>query len=250
MGAIGLSPGAPLRGAPGPNELYLTLIDLRQAAAAEVALRCFLSRDEVERAGRFQFDAGRSQFVLTRGWLRVVLSRALGAAPEQLLFSYGARGKPALAGEYRDAALSFNVSHSGHFALIGLATGRPVGVDIEQLRATPDFESIATEYFSSTERRAIFGFPEIDRLRAFFRCWTRKEAFMKATGAGMEIALDGFSVSLEDDGESRISASDVPGHDVVEWAVSGLSLVPDCEAAVCAAGAGARVSAWIERVSI
>ncbi len=186
----------------------MLLVDLREAAAAERGLRCFLSRDEIERAARFQSEGARSRFVLTRGWLRVILARSLDVTPERLTFSYGANGKPALAEEWRRSELSFNVSHSEGYALIGLTTGRAIGVDIEQVRPMPDFADIASGYFSEIEMRALAALPEADRLRGFFRCWTRKEAFMKATGDGMAIALDGFSVSLDDDVEQSISISD------------------------------------------
>jgi 4'-phosphopantetheinyl transferase len=245
-----LLPGAPPSDAPQGAELHLRLIDLRQARGAEGALRCFLSPDEIARASRFHFDVDRSRFVLTRGWLRVMLARCLAVTPEQLLFSYGRHGKPELAQQHKDSALSFNVSHSRDYALIGLTMGRAIGVDIEQVRPMPDFEGIATEYFSTAERRALFAFPEGDRLRAFFRCWTRKEAFMKATGEGMGTALDGFSVGLGEGEESRISMLDSSTGASGEWTVNGLALTPDCEAAIAVAGSGVRVSAWRDPVSL
>jgi 4'-phosphopantetheinyl transferase len=181
--------------------------------------------------------------------LRATLARCLAVTPERLVFAYGAHGKPVLAGPYRDSTLSFNVSHSGDHALIGLTLGRAIGVDIEQLRPMADFESMATGYFSATETQAIMRFPERDRLRAFFRCWTRKEAFMKATGRGMGIALDGFSVSVDDDAESTVSTPDVPGGSHGDWTVSGLSRLAGCEAAVAVEGTAARISAWHDSIS-
>ena len=229
MCAVALSHGLPPASAPARGELHLLLVDLREAAASERGLRGFLSRDEIERAARFQAEGARSRFVLTRGWLRVILARCLNATPERLTFSYGANGKPALAEEWRRSELFFNVSHSGDYALIGLTSGRAIGVDIEQVRPMPDFAEIASGYFSETEMRAIEAFPEADRLRGFFRCWTRKEAFMKATGDGMAIALDAFSVTLDDDAEPGVSISDsrLPHGDA--WCVKGLSLLPECE---------------------
>lgn len=250
--AVELSPGAPPGRAPARGELHLLLVDLREAARAEAGLRCYLSRDEVERAGRFQAESARSRFVLTRGWLRVSLARCLGVTPERLTFSYGAKGKPALADEWRRSELSFNVSHSADHALIGLTMGRAVGVDIEQIRPMPDFASIASEYFSGAESRAIMARPESDRLRAFFSCWTRKEAFMKATGEGMRVALDAFSVTLDGDecGISMPGAAATGGADDDSWIVRGLSLVPECAAAVAVQGAAGRISAWREPVPV
>jgi len=225
-------------------------VDLREAAAAERGLRCFLSRDEIERAARFQSEGARSRFVLTRAWLRVILARCLDATPERISFSFGTNGKPALAEEWRHRELSFNVSHSENYALIGLTTGRAIGVDIEQVRPMPDFAEIASGYFSEDEKRAIEALPEPDRLRGFFRCWTRKEAFMKATGDGMAIALDGFSVSLDDDADAGIAIEDSRVPHGGAWSVAGLSLVSECEAAVAWEGAAARVSAWRQPVEL
>ncbi len=250
MCAVALSPGLPPESAPAPGELHVLLVDLREAAAAERGLRCFLSRDEIERAARFQSEGARSRFVLTRGWLRVILARCLDATPERISFSFGANGKPALADEWRDSELSFNVSHSGDYALIGLANGCALGVDIEQVRPMPDFAEIASGYFSEAEMRTIAALPEADRLRGFFRCWTRKEAFMKATGDGMAIALDGFSVSLDDDAEQSVAILDSRTPHGDAWTVTGLSLLPECEAAVAVEGSAARVSAWRDPVTL
>lgn len=250
MSVVALSPGVPPDVAPLPGEAQLRLIDLRQATAAEASLRCFLSPDEIDRAGRFHRAADRSRFVTTRGWLRVILARAVASAPERLRFSFGARGKPRLAGAFEEAGLNFNVSHSGDYALIGLAVGQAIGVDIEQVRPMPDFESIAAGYFSASETRAIGALPDEDRLRGFFRCWTRKEAFMKATGEGMGIALDAFSVGPGEHEESTIKTPDSPDGGRKAWTVRGVSPVPGCEAAVCVEDAATRTSAWLDDVSI
>jgi 4'-phosphopantetheinyl transferase len=250
MRAVALSPGLPPMSAPARGEVHVLLVYLREAAGAERGLRCFLSRDEIERAARFQSEGARSRFVLTRAWLRVILARCLDATPERITFSFGGNGKPALAEEWRHRELSFNVSHSEDYALIGLTSGRAIGVDIEQVRPMPDFAEITSGFFSESEMRAIEALPEPDRLRGFFRCWTRKEAFMKATGDGMAIALDGFSVSLDDDAERSIVMADsrLPHGDA--WTVTGLSLLPECEAAVAVEGAAARVSAWRDPVRL
>jgi len=253
MGAVGLSSGVPPDRAPQGDELHVRLIDLRQAADSEARLRGFLSHDEIERAGRFHLGHARARFVLTRGWLRVVLARCLDFPPGQLVFSYGANGKPALAAQSQERLVSFSVSHSGDYALMGLTARRAIGVDIEQFRPIPGFASMASGYFSADETRAIMERPEPDRLRAFLKCWTRKEAFMKATGDGMAIALDAFTVTLDDDDEPGISMRDAPapqGASGEAWTVRGLSLVAECEAAVAVQGAAAVVTAWRDPVLI
>ncbi len=229
-------------GAPPEGDLHLRLIDLKQAAGAEKELLSFLSDDEVQRAGQFQLDATRFRFVVVRGLLRRILASCVNAAPAQIAFAYGENGKPALAGAHAESGFTFNVSHSGDYALIGVAVRRAIGVDIEQLRPKPDFASIATGYFSAAEIRELTAFPEADRVRAFYRCWTRKEAFMKATGAGMGIALDSFSVKLGADDETRLSAGG-------EWTVRGVALDRGCEAAVAVDGPPPNIVAWRQPIS-
>jgi 4'-phosphopantetheinyl transferase len=236
-GAVELESGAPPDGGPSGDELHLRLIDLRPAAGAEMQLRRLLSPDEIARAAGFQLEQTRLRFVVVRGLLRQILARALTAAPAQLEFAYGAHGKPALGGRHTGAGLEFSVSHSGDYALIGLAMRRAIGVDIEQLRPMPDFAGMAAGYFSDAEMRALDTFAETERLRAFFRCWTRKEAFMKATGEGMGIALDSFSVELGAGDETRLSAGG-------DWTVRGLALDRACEAAVAVAGRPGAIRAW------
>jgi 4'-phosphopantetheinyl transferase len=208
-----LLPGEPPHRAPARGEVHLHFVDLLEIAGAERGLRCFLSADEIGRVSRFQTEQARSRFVRTRGALRTILARSLDVTPERIKFSYSVNGKPALAGEWHNSDLTFNVSHSADYALIGLTTGRAIGVDIEHVRPMLDSAAIASQYFSESEMRGIASLAEAERLRGFFRCWARKEAFMKATGEGMAIALNGFSVSLDDDAEPGLAITDarIPG---------------------------------------
>jgi 4'-phosphopantetheinyl transferase len=175
-------------------EVHVWMIDLAGAAEIGAALG-LLSADERDRAGRFRFDRDRRAFILTRAALRVMLGRYLGAPPEGIRFVYGNRGKPALAG--RGALLQFNVSHSGNRAALAFTAGCEVGIDVEQIRAMPDVVAIAERYFSAEERADLARVERAARTAAFFRCWTRKEAYIKATGEGLSAPLDGFQVTLE-----------------------------------------------------
>jgi 4'-phosphopantetheinyl transferase len=176
---------------PGPNEVHVwsaCLDDLPEAA-----LRAPLSPDERERGGRFHFERDRRRFVTARGLLRALLGRYLDVDPADLLFGYGPRGKPFLAG--RDE-LRFNLSHSGGLALLAFARGCEVGVDVEQVRPVPESEDIARHCFSAREGEELRSLRADERGAAFFRCWTRKEAFIKATGDGLSLPLDAFDVTL------------------------------------------------------
>ena len=155
-----------------------------------------LEPDEVERANRFYFERDRKHFVVARGFLRLLLGWYLHAGPKQLQFAYGAWGKPSLANEFCESQLRFNMSHSHGVALYAVTQGREIGVDVEHVRAYFAGDYIARRFFSPHEVGDLRGLPEDDRVSAFFRCWTRKEAYIKATGRGMSQPLDGFDVTL------------------------------------------------------
>ncbi len=155
-----------------------------------------LDADETHRASRFHFDEHRRGFVVGRGFLRAVLSRYLDAKPERLQFAYGPYGKPALNGEHKSTRLRFNMSHSHNLALLAITADSQVGVDVEYMRADFAGADIAQRFFSRAEVATFNALAEEERVAAFFRCWTRKEAFIKATGKGMSQSLDGFDVTL------------------------------------------------------
>jgi 4'-phosphopantetheinyl transferase len=149
--------------------------------------------EEVERAARYVRAETRDRFVAARGTLRTLLARYLGVQPRQIVLSYGPRGKPRLvspAGE-----VHFNVSHSGDLALIAFSSHSPIGVDLERISAATDVGGLAGRYFSPAELAHIEARSPAARRHAFFVCWTRKEAYLKATGDGLAQALDGFDVA-------------------------------------------------------
>lgn len=166
------------------------------------SLMAVLSPEERERAARFHFERDRSRFAMGRGYLRALLGRYVGCAPEQIVFRYGQRGKPSLAADA--TGLEFNAAHSHDVALFAFALGAPVGVDVELVRPGPAEEGIADRFFSPLEAEALRSLPEAERREAFFRCWTRKEAFVKANGEGLTYGLDQFTVSLSPDEPARL----------------------------------------------
>ena len=174
-----------------PDEVHVWAADLDHLP--EASLRGALSADERDRAGRFHFERDRRRFVVARGLLRLLLGRYLDVDPAALAFGYGPRGKPFLDGFEEPR---FNLSHSGGLALLAFASGRDVGVDIEQERPLPGSEDIALHYFSAWEAAELRRLRADEREAAFFRCWTRKEAFIKATGDGLSQPLDAFDVTL------------------------------------------------------
>jgi 4'-phosphopantetheinyl transferase len=160
--------------------------------------RCasILSQDEQLRANRFLFPRDRDHFIAARGVLRELLGRYVGCSPGRIEFQYGPHGKPALRAEGGESPVHFNLSHSRDLAVYAFARSREVGIDLEPIR--PEFagENIAERHFSARELDEWHRLPPELRAEAFFLCWTRKEAYVKARGEGLQIPLDSFSVTL------------------------------------------------------
>jgi 4'-phosphopantetheinyl transferase len=209
------------------------------------ALRDTLDPDERRRAARFVFARDRDRFVAGRGTLRELLARYLGRAPGELAFSYGPHGKPAVAGAARD--LRFNLSHAGGLALYAVAEGRELGIDVETMR--PDFatERIAERFFSPAERAALRRVAAEQRCEAFFACWTRKEAYMKALGRGFSLPLDAFDVSLAPGEPAALLATREDPADRERWWLSALDAGPGVAAALAVEGArcAVRCAEWL-----
>lgn len=184
-----------------PGEVHLWFVDLHVPPG--LLSHCFslLSRDERERAERFRFDAHRRRYVARRGVLRWLLGRYLKQPGESLAFGYGGAGKPFLAPEQQACAspqdcLTFNLSDSEDVALYAFGRGVELGVDVEHLREMPDALQIADYSFSPFEREALGALPPELTSLGFFHVWTRKEAYVKATGQGLGAPLTEFTVSL------------------------------------------------------
>ncbi|MCI0650923.1 MAG: 4'-phosphopantetheinyl transferase superfamily protein [Planctomycetes bacterium] len=191
-----------------------------------------LSPEETKRANRYLVEHARRNFFLSRGGLRAILARYLGREPREVEFEYGPHGKPALAGSFAASGLRFNVSHSGEVILIAVARARELGIDIERLRADVELENLARRYFSAAESASLLALEPAARPRAFYRCWTRKEAYLKLKGAGLSFPLDRFQVSLRDDEPPALLATEVEGDRAEDIAIVDLSIDRDYEAAL------------------
>lgn len=154
-------------------------------------LKSVLSLEEQKRAAAFLQEKERILFISSRGVLRFLLGQYLERAPHELLFSYGAHGKPFIA----ESSISFNVSHTGSYILLLFAKRHAVGVDIEQIKTGLPFDRIMNRYFSEQERLAIKAFPQDEQLKAFFQLWTRKEAYLKALGTGLSHPIPSTDLS-------------------------------------------------------
>jgi 4'-phosphopantetheinyl transferase len=181
-----------------------------------------LAPDECTRADRFKFDWLRRRYVVGRAALRRILGRYLDANPRDLVFSYGPQGKPALA--QPAAALAFNVSDSKDIELIAVARCPALGIDIEHLAPTRACRDIARRFFAEAEAAALEDLAPEQYVEGFYRCWTRKEAFIKGLGGGLSIPLDSFEVSVDD--EARLLRVRDPQVNAQRWTLTSLEPAP------------------------
>jgi 4'-phosphopantetheinyl transferase len=160
------------------------------------ALSDVLSPAERQNAERFRFQADRERYIIGRGLARVILGSVLAVRPDSLRFGCNSFGKPFLEEALNALRLQFNVSHSGDIVFVAVSAGRQIGVDVERIRDDVETDCIAERFFSSREQADLAALPPHERCDAFFRCWSRKEAFIKARGEGLSLPLHRFDVSI------------------------------------------------------
>jgi 4'-phosphopantetheinyl transferase len=202
------------------------LMDLDRAESDLDRLSTLLDRAETERAGQFRFPRDRRRYIARHGRLRELLSQYVGLSPGSIRFVCNQFGKPSV----RDSDLQFNLSHSNDVCLVAVARGQELGCDIEWCDPAFPSAQIARAFFSPAEAGALAELDRDQQLEAFYNCWTRKEAYIKARGYGVSLPLDSFEVSL------------VPGRPAAllrgcdGWSVQGFEPAAGFQAAVVAKG--------------
>jgi 4'-phosphopantetheinyl transferase len=207
-----------------PGEVHLWCAPLDLPAERIEGLRPFLAADERCRADRFRTGQLRDRFIAARGLLRTVLSRYLGTAPADMQFEYQPHGKPVLAPSAAQPGLGFNISHSHGLLLMAVAADLTLGIDVEQVRPMRDLAGLVERFFATEERQQWNGLREADRLLAFFYGWTRKEAWLKATGSGLSFPLDEFCVSLAPAEPARLISVRGSTAEAAAWQVRSYDL--------------------------
>jgi 4'-phosphopantetheinyl transferase len=235
---------APARLSLSRGAVHVWRVSLDESPSLVALFQNTLDDDERSRAGRFHFRRDRERFVVGRGVLRTLLGRYLDRSPESLSFTYSPHGKPALASESGDDAICFNLSHSQGTALYAVTRNRELGVDLEFIRCDLETEQIAQRFFSQSEIAALLTLPLTLRKYAFFLCWTRKEAYIKARGEGLSMSLDQFNVSLNP-GEPAALLSTKPDPDeALGWSLRNLTPGPAYAAALAVKGHDCDLSCW------
>jgi 4'-phosphopantetheinyl transferase len=228
------------------EEVHLWRVDLDAIGADEFRWRQTLSSEELTRADRFHFSRDRQCFVASRACLRTILAGYLRTDPRGLSFSYSKKEKPSLGLPFGSSDISFNISHSGGIALLAFTRGRQIGVDVEKLRSSSDLEGISRRFFSTHERSQLAALPTEEIAAAFFRCWTRKEAYVKATGDGLSLPLDQFDVSLGPGESNALLATRPDASEAQRWLLREVPAGPGYTAALCVLGRDWKLHDWSE----
>jgi 4'-phosphopantetheinyl transferase len=202
-----------------------------------------LSPDERQRANRFRNEADTRRSVIGRGYLRLLLGWTNGLRGEELQFEYDEFGKPALVPGQR-SGLHFSVSHSGEQILLAVARNRSVGVDVERIRTDLSVNDLAARFFSVAEAKSLGSLSGPVLYRAFFACWSRKEAYVKAKGQGLSLPLDQFDLAFLPDEEPRLLVTRPDSAEAGRWRLVALDVAQGYSAALIAAGQDWKLRCW------
>jgi 4'-phosphopantetheinyl transferase len=224
------------------DEVHVWRATLAWPEAAADGLKQYLSADERDRMDRFRFERDRRRYLIGRGLLRSLLGRYLVLAPQDLRFENTAAGKPHLASG--QGQLQFNLAHSGEYVLIAITDGRAVGIDVEEVRDDFDAGEVAAHFFSPDEQRNLEVLTGRAKIEAFFECWTRKEAYVKARGEGLSLPLDQFDVSVRPDEPARLIATRPDPAEAGRWELSSLGVADGYKAALVIEGQGSTLRFW------
>lgn len=227
-----------------PDEVHVWRVALGLPPAALEHLEAVLSDDERERASRFHYIRHRRAFIAAHAALRMILSFYLEAEPEVLRFRLGTHGKPTLDSRPSDPPVTFNLTHSHTMALVAVAWGREVGVDVEWMRPELANMHVAEQFFSEVELERLYALGRGAQVQGFFNCWTRKEAYVKARGEGLSMPLCDFDVSLAPGEPAQLLNTRPDPQEAARWRLVDLSPGEGYAAAVAAEGRSWRVRCW------
>ena len=200
-----------------------------------------LTPDEARTVRRIVVEDKRDRKASARAHLRRILARYVGTRPQDVRFAYGEHGKPMLA---ENDEPRFNLSDSELKGLAGVSWGARIGVDIEFAREGRSFTNIADRFFAQAESAALRALPSEDRRAAFYRAWTRKEAYLKAWGTGLSFGSARFTLDYVADGGGSLLATEMPGDDPARWHFKDVELGPDYTGAICFEGPDRPIRWW------
>lgn len=226
------------------NEVHVWRAALKVSVLVLPDLQRLLSEEEVTRAQRFYFEKDCRHFIVAHGVLRIILGRYLNADPSQLRFCYNAYGKPSLDFPFDKSKLNFNFSHSHEIALYAFTYAKQIGIDVEYMRSDIEYERLAKHNFSPKEQATLHALPEALKQQAFFNCWTRKEAYIKARGTGLSLPLDLFDVSLRPGEPAALLSSREDPQESVRWSLYDLAPDSGYAGTLAVERSGRHLSCW------
>lgn len=227
-----------------PDEVHVWRVSLVVPESVLQQLNHILSETEAARAMLFRFMQDRRRWIVAHGVLRIILSRYLCVDPRLLHFDFNPYGKPFLVSPVQSTALQFNLSHSRDLALYAFTYTRQVGIDVEYKRADVDYEAIARVSFSPNEQAVLHSLPGDVKHEAFYNCWTRKEAYIKARGKGMSMPLDQFDVSFLPGARAALLQSREDPHEIRRWTLEELAPGNGYAGALAVEGSAWNLSCW------
>jgi len=217
---------------PNDTEVHVWVAFLPDAGLVLPKIEKYLSDFEREKAGRFFHHVDRMRYIMAHGILRDLLSRYTKADPAGLKFTTNEFGKPELVSSETQPILRFNLAHSGDVVLFAITKRRRVGIDVEKIRPDVDVMELAASQFAKEEINELRMLSSGERKDAFYLCWTRKEAYIKAIGTGLSLALNRFAVTIRSSQSIKLSWSDGDPAVSRDWAMYDLCLHSEYAAAV------------------
>jgi len=229
-----------------PNEAHIYFADFSKTRLDIDKEKTILTTDELKRAQRFYFKKDHDRFIICHVILRKILSHYLDCLPQELTFKFAEKGKPYLELNLKKNKLNikFNLSHSGQFAIFAFNLDSDIGVDIEAIVENPKQRELVHRFFSKKEQEDLNSLPENQKTLAFFKCWTQKEAFLKATGKGFSLSLKDFDVDVFPNHEASFTNIRHKDFSIQNWHLHTLKPSIECIGSLCLKGEPKKLRCW------
>lgn len=226
------------------NEVHVWRASFHQLYALFESFEEVISVDEQAKARRYRFEDNRKEYITARGFLRFLLGAYAGQNPQDLKFLYNPFGKPSLYNTTNQVQVKFNLSHAHGFVVYAFSINRELGIDIERIRPEAAHDGVAERFFSPAEVEVLRSLPHYAQPQAFFNCWTRKEAYIKARGEGLTIPLNQFDVSMIPGEPAELLESRVSPGETEKWTLRALPMGTQYAAALAVEGRDWELKCW------
>lgn len=224
-----------------PNQVHIWSASITNHENRLPVYWSFLTNEEKEKAQKFKFLKDKNCFVIAKGILRKLLASYLSLSPKEINLKLGEYGKPFL---HHSSNLQFNISHSRSEILLGFIQTLPIGIDIEYTKREIDVKNIAKHFFAEEEIEALLKLDTKYQTQAFYSCWTRKEAFIKALGSGLSFPLAEFVVSLDSLKKAKLIATKWDKKEKEKWILQPIEPRENYIGAFAVKGNVSKIQSW------